>query len=125
MFSTQILLGDQFSPTELVLAPGYYVKPFKFILPSSLPASFEHKYGHIQYIIEAKAIIPLSLANWTCKTFSVANTLELSEFSDLSHPFEARMTNTLYFGIFKSSPIEVIFRLPKSILTIVTFDFLI
>ena len=115
MFSTQILLGNQFSPSELVLAPGYYVKLFKFILPSSLPASFEHKYGYIQYNIEAKVIIPLSLANWTCKMFSVANTLELSEFSGLSHPFEARMTNTLYFGIFKSSPIEVIFRLAKSI----------
>nr|XP_045625949.1 arrestin domain-containing protein 17-like isoform X1 [Procambarus clarkii] len=61
------------------LPAGEYGFPFQFKLPPKIPRSFEGTYGHIRYVIEAKAEIPWGTDQLSSVFFNVECKYDLSE----------------------------------------------
>ena len=63
---------------DTYLEVGEYSYPFQVVLPSSLPTSFEHEYGHIRYSIRATIDIPCAIDKHTLMAFTVISPYNLN-----------------------------------------------
>nr|XP_053633733.1 arrestin domain-containing protein 17-like [Cherax quadricarinatus] len=66
------------------LPAGEYCFPFQFKLPPKIPRSFEGTYGHIRYVIEAKAEIPWGTDQLSSVFFNVECKYDLNEIEKSS-----------------------------------------
>lgn len=61
------------------LSIGQHAFPFTFVLPMQIPSSFEGKFGHVRYIIEAVAQRPIDDSKYECKaSLVVCSNLDLN-----------------------------------------------
>jgi hypothetical protein len=71
-----------------VLQPGDHVYPFEFELPSTLPATFHSKHGHIAYRIRLSIHRPMFTNDITAKKEIVLRRCLMNEFASVSHATE-------------------------------------
>ncbi|XP_071523700.1 arrestin domain-containing protein 3-like isoform X3 [Panulirus ornatus] len=60
------------------LMAGEFCFPFEFKLPPNIPSSYEGKYGHIRYLIEAKAEVPWGTSPLSTCSFRVDGKYDLN-----------------------------------------------
>jgi hypothetical protein len=92
---------------------GVYSYPFTFILPESIPSSFEHSIGKIRYTIMSTISIPWSFDKHTIKSFTVISDVDLNQLSPLfRQPTEALATKNVLFSF--GGPITGVLSVKKS-----------
>ncbi|CAG2239996.1 unnamed protein product [Mytilus edulis] len=60
------------------LPSGQHNFPFQFILPPTLPSSFEHQYGQVRYMLKATIDKPWKFDHTTKLPFTVVSLLDLN-----------------------------------------------
>lgn len=68
------------------LMAGEFCFPFEFKLPPNIPSSYEGKYGHIRYLIEAKAEVPWGTGPLSTCSFRVDGKYDLNHDPGASEP---------------------------------------
>ncbi|XP_076766720.1 arrestin domain-containing protein 17 [Xylocopa sonorina] len=73
------VLGSNSFTSQIEIPVGLQRYPFTFQLPYNIPSSFEHKYGHVRYVVKATIDRPWAF-NHECKVaFTVVSSLNLNE----------------------------------------------
>lgn len=108
------LFGSKESePVEISV--GTHVYTFECLLPENIPSSAEGKRGHIRYKVEATLEIPWAFDIHAKKELKVTRIEDLSKLSaDLGSPCEQEEIKVFCCWLFKSDPLIVRMRLPKS-----------
>lgn len=60
------------------LPSGQHNFPFQFMLPPTLPSSFEHQYGQVRYMLKATIDKPWKFDHHTKLPFTVVSLLDLN-----------------------------------------------
>ena len=110
--SHQYVMGDG---REVSLSPGEFSYPFSFLLPTTIPSSFEHDIGRVWYKVKAKISRSNIHKSFECKAhFSVTSILDLNHEPRLMEP--CSRTNHKHFGFFccKSGPLSAVVHLNKT-----------
>ncbi|XP_055515925.1 arrestin domain-containing protein 1-like [Leucoraja erinacea] len=88
------------------LAAGEYTYPFQFLLPATIPTSFEGLFGKISYRIRATIETTRFSKDYkTEKVFYILNLLNLNEINDIEQPNIATLTKKFSYLIVKSGVI--------------------
>ena len=48
-----VLCSERSESTDFVMPPGHYEYPFRFLVRTDLPSSFESTVGHVRYTLRA------------------------------------------------------------------------
>lgn len=64
---------------EYVLPPGQHTFPFSFVLPPSLPSSFEGGIGYVRYLVQGTIDRPWRFDDHTVRPFTVLSALDLNQ----------------------------------------------
>lgn len=64
---------------EYVLPPGQHTFPFSFVLPPSLPSSFEGGIGYVRYLVKGTIDRPWRFDDDTVRPFTVLSALDLNQ----------------------------------------------
>lgn len=64
---------------EYVLPPGHHTFPFSFVLPPSLPSSFEGGIGYVRYLVKGTIDRPWRFDDDTVRPFTVLSALDLNQ----------------------------------------------
>ncbi|XP_056022792.1 arrestin domain-containing protein 3-like [Ostrea edulis] len=90
---------------EQILHPGQHAFPFSFVLPPSLPSSFEGGIGHVRYTIKGTIDRPWRFDDHTVLAFTVLSALDLNQQPLATHGAEATDSKNLCCLCCKSGPI--------------------
>jgi hypothetical protein len=77
-----MLLNNK-SIQNFYLEVGDHSYPFEIFLPSDLPASFEHQFGQIRYLIIATINIPWAFDKHVQKSFYVISNVNLNALNPI------------------------------------------
>lgn len=100
------------NPVEMSI--GTKLHEFSFHLPPTLPASFEGRFGCIQYHIEAVLYTPANLNKEYKLPFTVVRYDNLNKQPDLKLPVNIKETETFCFLCCRSEPMTMNVTLPYS-----------
>lgn len=64
---------------EYALPPGQHTFPFSFVLPPSLPSSFEGGIGYVRYLVKGTIDRPWRFDDETVRPFTVLSALDLNQ----------------------------------------------
>ena len=70
------------------LPPGQHVLPFRVLLPSNLPSSFEGEHGHVRYFIKADIVRDWKWNHKVKQHFMVNGILDLNLYPSAQAPGE-------------------------------------
>jgi len=76
---------------DFVLDKGAHSYNFQFLLPKTLPTSFEHPNGRIRYRIKVEIEFPMSTTDVFFKPFSILNLVDLNGITSLKNPCSAKI----------------------------------
>ncbi|XP_052098843.1 arrestin domain-containing protein 17-like [Mytilus californianus] len=96
------------------LPSGQHNFPFQFMLPPTLPSSFEHQYGQVRYLLKATLDKPLKFYHHTKLPFTVVSLLDLNAIPEASRPMQNQVAKTLCCLCCESGPITGVLRVDKS-----------
>jgi hypothetical protein len=80
---------------DFVLDKGAHSYNFQFLLPSTLPTSFEHPNGRIRYRIKVEIEFPMGAMKVLIKPFSILNLVDLNGIASLRNPCSAKIYKPL------------------------------
>ncbi|GMT17657.1 hypothetical protein PFISCL1PPCAC_8954, partial [Pristionchus fissidentatus] len=92
---------------------GTHKFPFKFLLPSNCPPSFEGTHGYVRYYCKAKIDRPWKFDHTAKRLFTVVPTFDLNLVPSAAHPASTNHAKELGFLFFKSGTINLTARLCK------------
>ena len=98
-----------------LLSAGKHSFPFSFILPSSLPYSFEGKYGHIRYFVEAKLNRSgfFNTIETQRKSIMISDICDLNDIKEVGMPLSMSSGKTLGSLFMKSKPVSIALTIPR------------
>lgn len=94
--NTSLILVARRPNFDLYLEAGDYSYPFQFLIPVSIPTSFEHPFGRIRYSLIGTIQIPWEFDKHTTRSFTVISPLDLNLNAALREP--NTITTTKRFG---------------------------
>ncbi|KAK3098424.1 hypothetical protein FSP39_019320 [Pinctada imbricata] len=95
------------------LPQGQHAFPFSFILPPSLPSSFEGTWGYVRYTIKATIDKPWKFDHDTKRPFTVVALLDLNLQPNAMSATTNQATKMLCCLCCKSGPINGMFRIER------------
>ncbi|VDI06184.1 Hypothetical predicted protein [Mytilus galloprovincialis] len=96
------------------LPSGQHNFPFQFILPPTLPSSFEHQYGQVRYMLKATIDKPWKFDHHTKLPFTVVSLLDLNAIPEAPRPMQNQVAKTLCCLCCESGPITGVLRVDKT-----------
>jgi hypothetical protein len=103
------------SKNDMYIEVGSYCYPFKILLPSNLPTSFEHEYGHIRYSLNSTISIPWSSDSHVKRSFTVISFSDLNLLGpELREPYGVSDSFSIGCWLCRSEPIWSKFDIKKS-----------
>ncbi|XP_044758207.1 arrestin domain-containing protein 1-like [Coccinella septempunctata] len=106
-----------FEPEDGVLNPGFYSYPFTFLLPPSLPSTFEFPYGYVRYSLKGIVDIPLAFDPTDRVDLAVISILDISTLPEsLRQPCQTRDESMMGCClVFNSEPVTVEAQINKRV----------
>ncbi|GJQ81948.1 hypothetical protein Trydic_g20414 [Trypoxylus dichotomus] len=98
----------------ITLPPGTHVYPFSMALPSTVPSSFEGKYGTIRYIAKFAIERPWKWNQETKTAFTVISPYDLTRFPNLLSPAKVQADKYFCCCCCKSGPLTGILMVAKT-----------
>eukprot|EP00916_Digyalum_oweni_P011297 GHVL01018824.1.p1 GENE.GHVL01018824.1~~GHVL01018824.1.p1 ORF type:complete len:423 (-),score=14.79 GHVL01018824.1:325-1593(-) len=95
------------------LGQGRHTFPFCFLLPPSLPSSFEGAHGYVRYSVKGTIDKPWKFDHTTKKMFTVICLLDLNADPNAQMPVQSQNQKTLCCWCCASGPITAEFRLER------------
>ncbi|KAF2900131.1 hypothetical protein ILUMI_06049 [Ignelater luminosus] len=92
---------------------GTYTYPFSYELPSTLPSSYEGKYGRIYYRIKV-TLQPSENENYLEVPFYVVSHLNLNHFPKLKKPYVYKAKGDIKFCGYNRGPMALFISLPMT-----------
>ncbi|XP_076033484.1 arrestin domain-containing protein 3-like [Oratosquilla oratoria] len=100
--------------SECQLPPGNHTFNFSFMLPPSLPSSFESEHGRVRHEVSAALDLPMA-SDKECKKFvSVSSLYDLNTIPGVNSPVQRNETKHLCCWCCKSGPISVVLNIDKT-----------
>ncbi|CAI2330667.1 unnamed protein product [Caenorhabditis sp. 36 PRJEB53466] len=96
------------------IAPGAYTWPFSFVLPTTVPPSFEGKYGYVRYSVKAEVDRPWRFDKAKKRCITVSPLLDLNTMAQAMTPLHDQASENIGFCCFKKGYLELRVDIPKT-----------
>ena len=98
-----------------LLSAGTHSFPFSFVLPSILPYSFEGKFGHIRYFVEAKLDRSgfFNTSETQRKSITINSICDLNKIKEVGKPLSMSSEKTIGSLFVKSKPVSIALTIPR------------
>uniref|UniRef100_A0A1I7TDN9 Arrestin_C domain-containing protein n=1 Tax=Caenorhabditis tropicalis TaxID=1561998 RepID=A0A1I7TDN9_9PELO len=96
------------------LAAGKYVWPFSYVLPTSIPPSFEGKYGYIRYSVTAEVDRPWRFDKAKKRCITVSPLIDLNILPHAMTALNDQASENLGCCCFKKGYLEMKVDIPKT-----------